>query len=113
MYTTEQIINLIANGDTRDFYNDWYWRRLAKQIKKEQNNECQLCKARGKYKPVKVVHHVKHLKKHPELAYSRYYYEGDKRYIQLLCVCNECHEMLHPNRFGQTVKKKFMNVERW
>ena len=114
MYTTNQIIDLIKTGRTHDFYNSWAWRKLSKQIRKEQNYECQLCKAKGKYRPVKIVHHVKHLKKYPELAYSRYYYEGSTKYIQLMAVCNDCHEALHPEKFNNKINEnKFMNVERW
>ena len=114
MYTTDQIIELIKNGNTHEFYNNWAWRKLSKQIRKEQNNECQLCKAKGRYRPVQVVHHVKHLKKHPELAYSRYYYEGGTKHIQLMAVCNDCHEALHPEKFNNKINEnKFVNVERW
>ena len=115
MYTTEQIIELIKSGNTHEFYNNWAWRKLSKQIRKEQNNECQLCKARGKFKPAHIVHHVKHLKQYPELAYSRYYYEDGVRHRQLIAVCNSCHEALHPERgiSKNASKYKYTNQERW
>jgi 5-methylcytosine-specific restriction endonuclease McrA len=112
MFTTEQIRALIANGETAKFYNDFYWRKLSHEIIREQHGECQICKARGKFTPAVLTHHVKHLKDFPELAYERY---QDKSCTvrQLIALCQKCHEEQHPDRFGKQSSEAFINSERW
>lgn len=111
MYTTEQIKQLINSGEIWKFYNDWYWRKLSAQIMKEQNYECQHCKARGKYTRAKLVHHVRHLKDCPELAYARWQDEGRTK-RQLVALCHNCHEAEHPDRFGKRAEH-YSHEERW
>lgn len=111
-YSTEEIKKFIANNRVDKFYNDRSWRRRAEEIKLKQNNECQFCKARGKVGPAEIVHHVKHLRQYPELAYSEYYIdENGQRQRQLVACCFNCHEKEH-NRIGRK-KDKFTNIERW
>ena len=105
MYTTEQIKQLIASNSVHKFYNSKYWRRLSKEIKKEYKNECLICKEQGKYSRSHIVHHVLHLKTHPELAYTRMY----NGRIQLMPVCLDCHNALH----GRDSQNRFTNNERW
>ena len=69
------------------------------------NHECQICKRKGRYRRADIVHHVKHLKDRPDLALS--IWDGEER--QLVSVCRQCHEDLHPERtvryrYGKTVK---------
>lgn len=107
-FKPEEILKLIAENRLDLFYNSRFWRRLAHEVMREQNNECQLCKARGRYAPAKIVHHVKHLKDRPDLAYSRYYVDeqGNKQ-RQLLALCFACHEKAHGRVFkGNTGKRK-------
>lgn len=111
MYTVEQIRKLIAEGKTYDFYNDSYWRRLSHEIMKEQHNECQICRKRGKYTPAVLIHHVRELKQSPELAYSRWQDEEHKQ-LQLIALCQQCHEEQHPNRFGNK-GEHYSNDEWW
>lgn len=112
-YTTEQIKELIATDNTHSFYVGYDWIRLTQEVRKEQHNECQMCKANGKYRPAEIVHHVKHLKKYPELAYSKYYYSADgTRYMQLMCLCDSCHKLVHKHDVKKN-KNKFYNQERW
>lgn len=112
VYTTDQIRKLIAEGKTYDFYNDTYWRHLSHEIMREQNNECQLCKKRGRYTPAVLVHHVRELKQAPELAYSRW--QDDECTVpQLIALCQNCHEQQHPNRFGNKDENHYINDEWW
>ena len=114
MFTVSEIKELIKQHRTADFYNDRTWRKLSAEIRREQNNECQICKSKGKVSPAEIVHHVKHLKTNPELAYSRKYLdENGQEHRQLICVCFECHEQQHPERRWKNFKKKFTNRERW
>ena len=114
MFTVIEIKELIRTGRVDKFYNDKFWRRLSKDVRREQNNECQLCKAKGIYTPSTITHHVNHLRKRPDLAYSRYYIDRDgKKKRQLIGVCDACHEAEHPDRHNNVAKPRFTNVERW
>ena len=112
MYTVTQIKNLIVNCETEKFYNDRYWRKLSKEVIAENHYECEYCKRRGKVSKAEAVHHVKHLKKYPELAYQKFYVDKNGiKQKQLVPLCRACHEYAH----GRTAKpaKKFTNDERW
>lgn len=111
--TTDKIRELIRTGHTADFYNDREWRKLRDKVLHDQHYECQYCKASGKYRRARYVHHVNHLRKHPELAYSEDYVDGQgKKQKNLVACCFECHEAQHPERFRQETKH-FKNDERW
>lgn len=112
MLTTNQIRRLIAAGETKKFYEDYSWKKLAHAVIKEQNNECQLCKKRGRATPAVLVHHVLELKEHPEFAYSRWQDEAHTK-RQLIALCQQCHEEQHPNRFGQNRAEHYTNEEKW
>ena len=102
------VTKLIIENKTDDFYNSRMWRKKRAVILKEQHYECQRCKARGKYKRAVIVHHIKHLKEHPELALVD---------SNLEAVCFACHEELHPEKqdeFRKRYTKKLqLNEERW
>ena len=111
--TTEQIRQLIREHRTAEFYNDRKWRSLQQEVLHAQHYECQYCKTAGKYTRARYVHHVNHLKDHPELAYSREYIDGQgKRRKNLVACCFDCHEAQHPERFSHE-SKRFRNEERW
>lgn len=110
--TTDEIRILIREGRTAEFYNDWQWRRLAQKVMHDQHHECQYCKASGKYTRARFVHHVNHLKDHPELAYQEYYIDAyGQKQKNLVACCHRCHESQHPERFRHG--SKFSNEERW
>ena len=88
---------MIRKNNLHDFYSSAEWQKLAGAVRKEQHNECQRCRQRGYYSPCAAVHHIKHVKKHPELALSA---------DNLECLCRVCHEEEH--RQGA-----YMNEERW
>lgn len=107
---TKKLIKLIETGNTDSFYNWAEWKALRLDVLKLDNYECQICKAKGKYKKAVIVHHVKHLKENPELALC--IWNGDKR--QLISVCKACHEDEHPESQRQWKKIKMpLTVERW
>lgn len=116
--TIKDIRQLIQSGDTHPFYVAKEWRRLQKKVLADDKGECQLCKAKGKYAPACIVHHVKHLKQHPELALSKYYVDADGNLQRnLISVCRRCHETVcHPERIKYKQfkpKKKPLTDERW
>lgn len=50
-------------GTDKKFYNSRSWRRLRLKILKRDKDECQRCKAVGKYSRAIIVHHLQELKK--------------------------------------------------
>ena len=50
-----------------------------------------------------LINHIKHLKDHPELALTR---------SNLMAVCKECHNELHPEKHRHK-SKEVINEERW
>lgn len=105
------IRELLAQGKIDDFYKSKYWRELRKEVLKEQKEECQECLKRGKVTRANTVHHVQFVDKHPELALSKFYIHKGKQYRNLICVCPDCHNKLHPEKHKQ--KKEPINEERW
>ena len=105
------IKELLTQGKIDDFYKSKYWRKLRKEVLKEQKEECQECLKLGKRTKANTVHHVQFVDKHPELALSKFYTYKGKQYRNLICVCPDCHNKLHPEKHKQ--KKEPINEERW
>lgn len=116
MTDTERLIrDCIAKNDMMPFYNLYAWRKLSKEVMRECHNECQHCKARGKMRKAELIHHTYEVREFPQYALSKtVVIDGEER-INLIALCNECHEKAH-NRFifdADKKKKKFTNIERW
>ena len=113
--TAVQLIKLqalIEAGNADSFYHWKDWENLRLEVLRLDNYECQLCKAKGRYRRAIIVHHVKHLKDRPDLALSIY----DNGERQLISVCKQCHEEEHPERMIQyryTRKSEPVTEERW
>ena len=108
----EKLQQLIDEGKTDNFYQWGIWKGMREQVMKHDHYECQMCKAKGRYRKGVIVHHVKHLKDRPDLALSMW--DGEER--QLITVCKQCHEELHPESQRQYIAsepKEFANEERW
>ena len=98
------------------FYNSPAWKRMRKHIKQRDNYECQECKRKGlvridtnaysesaKRKKIElVVHHIKELEHHPDLAL-----EEDN--LETICVL--CHNKEHGRYFER--KADQWEDERW
>lgn len=80
---------------------------MVEQIKKYQK--------RGIHTPARSVHHVQWVRKHPRLAMSRTYTYNGKEYVNLIPLCEACHNEQHPDKRVKTEFKKehFVNEERW
>jgi len=112
MLQAEEIQRLIDEDKTNNFYQLADWKRLRKKVIRMDHYECQICKAKGKYRRGQIVHHVKHLKDRPDLALS--IWDGKDR--QLITVCKQCHEELHPEsqrQYKPSEQQGFTNEERW
>ena len=110
---------LISVNQLDRFYHSQYFRKVRKEVLREQHYECQRCKEKGTLRIVKdtikrsgVVHHIKYVRDYPHLALSKYYIDeyGNKQ-KNLIVLCNECHEIVH-DRFAIS-EPTFMNEERW
>lgn len=100
----------IAEDNVLRFYKWKKWKMVRADVLKLDKNECQKCKAKGKKKKAKIVHHILRLRKHPELALSIYH--NGKR--QLISLCASCHEEEHPEERHRFEKRGvFINEERW
>lgn len=111
-----QLRKLLAAGREALFY--WWpeWddkdRGLREQVLRMDNRECQLCKARGRYRRGTIVHHVKHLRDRPDLALS--IWDPDTGERQLVTVCKRCHEEAHPESLRRfTPSREAITAERW
>lgn len=103
---------LAADGNTAPFYSWRAWRKLREQVRRMDNGECQLCKARGRYRRGSIVHHVKHVEDRPDLALS--IWDPDTGERQLVTVCKACHEALHPESLRQNrPARESLRPERW
>lgn len=92
---SRELIEEIKKGNELAFYNSTVWRKKREEIKKLQNNECQLCKREGKVGACECVHHILHLKEYPEFALSN---------DNLMCLCNKHHNEVHPEKGGGMTK---------
>lgn len=111
-FPTEQLREMIARGEVQKFYDSHAWKQLSKRVIAEQHGECVLCKEQHKLTRAVLVHHVKPLRKHPELAYSRTYTDADGEHMQLMPLCFACHERIH-ERGKRSEVRGYTNEERW
>lgn len=111
-HSLSELPAMIEAGTSDEFYSWGEWRRRRKDVLKLDHWECQLCKAKGRFRRGTIVHHVKHLQDRPDLALSIWDPETGER--QLLTVCKWCHEEQHPESLAQyRPKKPPLTVERW
>ena len=103
MFTTEEIRALIVADNTEAFYNSKAWRRLSHRIINAAHKECRICKQEHRLTRAVLVHHVKPLREHPELAYEP---------SNLMPLCHDCHERMH-KRGLYAERTGFINEERW
>lgn len=85
------------------FYHTTRWQKKREAILRRDHRTCQLCRRKGKYKRATTVHHMKHLRDHPELALTD---------DNLISLCSECHEEVHPEKHRDR-RTGFDNLERW
>lgn len=108
-----QLERLIKEGREAEFYGWPEWDETRQKVLTLDSHECTRCKARGRYTPAALVHHVHHLKDRPDLALSIWTPDGDR---QLVSLCRPCHELEHPERLKPAWQSKLDNpltVERW
>jgi 5-methylcytosine-specific restriction enzyme A len=97
------------------FYNSGDWKRIRKKAMEINNYECQSCKRsgivtvdmnekKGKRKKIAlVVHHIKELEHHPDLAL-------DIENLEVQCVL--CHNRTHEKGFDKK-ENPWKHDEKW
>ena len=108
-----QLRALIQAGRKAEFYSWTEWRALRPEVLAMDHHECVRCRElRRKFRGAKIVHHVKHLEDRPDLALSVWDPETGER--QLVSVCKQCHEELHPESQRQYKHIRApLTAERW
>lgn len=105
------LVALLASGKENIWYNSGDWQAVRDAVKRI-DHECIICKAAGGHRATRYVHHVKHLRDRPDLALS--IYDPDTGERQLISVCKDCHEMLHPEAQRQYRPRAApLTPERW
>lgn len=113
------IRQLIKEDTLFKFYKSDDWEELRADVMRDAHNECQHCLKKGIYKRAEMVHHINEVRKRPDLALTREFVDPitNEKIINLIALCNSCHEMEHPDRFGnyrlQRGIEKFTNEEKW
>lgn len=97
--------------DIHRFYTWGKWKEVRKAVLAMDKQECQICKARGKYTKATTVHHVNYVKKHPEKALDIFYIHNGEKKRNLISLCHDCHEEVHGYRKPKC--KQPLTEERW
>lgn len=107
-----QLLSLLRQGREALFYSWPEWIGLRAEVLRLDQYECQRCKAGGRYRGARIVHHVRHLRDRPDLALS--IWDPDTGERQLVSVCKVCHEALHPESQRQfRAVRAPITTERW
>ena len=67
-----------------------------------------MCRQAGKITKATTVHHVYHVKEYPQYALSQYIYKDGVRIVNLIPLCDGCHNREHPEKFDKHRK----NIEK-
>lgn len=110
----------MTDKEAKARYNSKEWKIKRLEILKRDNFECCYCRERlkkateekrrlygddAKIRKAEEVHHLKEMKKFPELWLAD---------DNLVSLCTQCHNIVHgryPKRFAR--KKKMVSEERW
>ncbi len=113
------IRQLIREDKIYLFYKTDDWLELRDDVMRDAHYECQHCLKNGIYKRAEMVHHINEVRKRPDLALTREFIDAitNEKIINLIALCNSCHEKEHPDRFGnyrmQRGIERFTNEEKW
>ena len=113
--TTEDIKRWVEADEVWRFYSSGEWKSLRNEVLREQKGECQDCREKkGLFDEATMVHHEQELRNRPDLALVKFYLdEQGVTHRQLTSLCDDCHEIRHPERFKQAQKKIEPWPERW
>lgn len=109
------IRRLIKADKLYQFYLSKEWKELRQRVLENFHFECQECLKKGRYTKADCVHHVNEVIPHPELALSQWYVnpETGKTELNLVPLCNACHNTVHEKSKKAWENKRFTNEEKW
>lgn len=112
LWLTQQI----KSNNEHAFYIRTEWLHVRNVVLHLDNYECQICKENGRYSRAQLVHHISHLKEHPEWALDIWVKnDSGVKERNLISVCKYCHETVcHPERLRKWNKQPDATFpERW
>ena len=110
----EYIRELIKKDKLEQFYITDDWRELREEILRDFHYECQECLKKGTYTKADCVHHINEVRHRPDLALSRHYIdEKGMKQLNLIPLCNTCHNIIHEKLTKFKRKDMFTNEEKW
>ena len=80
-----------------DFHKTNKWREKSEKIIK-RDKYCQNCKRYGRIRNAQMVHHIKPVEDYPELGFVN---------SNLVALCWDCHNKMHPEKARKALKKRF------
>ena len=101
---SKTIIKYIKQGREDKFYKSYSWQKKRMEIIERDHRECQRCRELGSFSKGEVVHHIKHLKEFPELGMDN---------DNLITLCFNCHNVVHPEKGFVDGIKKEIHGEKW
>lgn len=108
------IQTLVDENKLYKFYKTFEWLSLRSEVMADHHNECEMCEERGRYSRADTVHHEFVVKKHPEMALTRWIEEPDGTRREVLHpLCNRCHNDIHGRTWKGSKPKPPINEERW
>lgn len=77
--------------DIQSFYKSSRWRRVRAAVLKRDKYLCRRCSRYGRLREATTVHHIVHLNEDFSKAFDM---------SNLISLCAECHNLLHPEKGG-------------
>lgn len=77
---------------TNRFYLSKRWKQKRENILRRDKYICRQCKRYGRTTPATLVHHIYPLEHYPEYKLTS---------INLISLCNTCHEQMHDRATGE------------
>ena len=108
------IRELISAGKLYLFYKSPEWLALRDDVLADHHYECERCEEEGKLSRADTVHHEYEVKKHPEMALTRWVDEPDGTRREVLHpICNQHHNDEHGRTLKGNTPKPQLNEEKW
>ncbi len=85
------------------FYKSKKWKTKRQSILRRDEYLCRECKRYGKTAPATTVHHILPIEQRPDLKLSS---------LNLISLCNECHNKMHDRYTNGLTNKGKQWVER-
>jgi len=87
----------------KSLYKQKKWEKKRIAILKRDNYLCRECKRYGKTTPATTVHHILPIEQRPDLKLNN---------INLISLCNECHNQMHDRSSNELTEKGMQWVVR-